>query len=423
MAVGLLTQSCLAWFLEPAGRGSYATCILFATLLTIVCVLGCDVAAIYFVASKRLTLSEGITNTLIHGGAGCALAILAGLVMIQLPLRFLEKATPTAFYLALVLLPLSFFAPTFMNLLGAMREFAWMAGLSVLMSTIQLGLVVLLVVLLDLGVNGALMALIVSNALCIVLLMSVYRVKYRASLVRPSRESLGQMLHYGVRYYFGKISNQVNYQIGAIILAFFATREELGLFSVATVLAVSVQMIPDTLTLVLQPRVAADDGGRATLIAQCARVTTLICGLILAALAILATPIVSILFSPAFLPAVPLFRILTIGMLARAATKQFVPFLVGTDRPGAASLSVVIGMAINLLALYLLMPRMGLPGAAWAMTLGYVAGSVMLMASFARNSDVSFWQTWHFRRSDWAVMGRMIQSLRTRLMPVVQAEV
>lgn len=50
--VGTATQSCLAWFLAPAGRGSYAVCLLFQTLLVITCVFGCDVAALYFVAAR-----------------------------------------------------------------------------------------------------------------------------------------------------------------------------------------------------------------------------------------------------------------------------------------------------------------------------------------------------------------------------------
>ena len=94
IAIG--TQSCLAWSLGPALRGSYAICILFAALLTVVFVVGCDVAGLYFVASKKLTISEGIVHTLIYGLVGCVLAVLAGLVILQLPLEFVTKATPQA---------------------------------------------------------------------------------------------------------------------------------------------------------------------------------------------------------------------------------------------------------------------------------------------------------------------------------------
>ena len=71
-------QSCLAWFLGPADRGSYAVCLMFATLLGLIFVVSLDVAGVYFVSSKRATLSEGITCTVLFGVISSALAIVVG---------------------------------------------------------------------------------------------------------------------------------------------------------------------------------------------------------------------------------------------------------------------------------------------------------------------------------------------------------
>lgn len=423
LLVSLLIQSCLAWFLEPAGRGSYAVCVLFATLLTIVCVLGCDVAAIYFVASKRMTLSRAVANASVHGGFGCLLAIIVGLAVLQLPISFVEKASPTAFYLALVTIPLSFFSSLLTHLLGALRAFTLLAVLMILGTVSQLAFTVLFVVVLDWGVNGALLALIVNNGLITLGTIELHRRRYGLGATRPSVADLGQMLSYGARYYVGKISNQMNLHVGAVILAFFATREEIGLFAVATVMAGKVQMIPDTLTTVLMPRVAGDVKGRADLVAQCARVVAVVCGAVLAVLAVLAVPLVSVLFSSAFLEAAPLIRILAIGILVRSATKLFVPYLVGTDRPGVASVAVAVSVVANAAALYALYPVLGLSGAAWAMTIGYGVGAMILLASFVRISGMGVGQVWRFRRSDWAMVGQAVQGVRARLMPVANGEV
>jgi len=421
--IALANHSMLAWFLGPAGVGSYAACTLFTTMLLIICVLGCDVAAVYLVASKRVSLSGGISSMLVHGGLGCLLAMGVGLVLMQFPLTFLDKASPSEFHLALLAIPLSFFASTLMLLLGALREFSLMAVLSLATTLIQLGWVALFVVVVGWGVWGALLALLISNAITIVWLTVLYRRRFQAELVQPTAASLKEMLSFGVRYYFGKISNQVNAHIGAIILAFFATRGELGLFTVATVMASKIQMIPDTLSTILMPRVAVDAGGRSALVAQSARVVTVVCGALLGVLAIFATPIVRILFSPDFLEAVPLYRIVCLGIFVRVATKLFVPYLLGTDRPGIASWAVAIGMATNIVALYLLMPVMGLRGAAWAMTLGYFASSTILLVSFVRFSGLGFYGTWRFRLSDWAMLGQTIRSVRSRFMPAVQGEI
>ena len=78
-AIGV--QSCLAWFLGPAGRGSFAVCLLFAVLLNVVFAVGCDAAAVYFVASKRFSISQGVVYSVLFAGISSALAITAGLIL------------------------------------------------------------------------------------------------------------------------------------------------------------------------------------------------------------------------------------------------------------------------------------------------------------------------------------------------------
>ncbi len=408
LLLGMATQSCLAWFLAPAGRGSYAVCLLFSALLTLICVLGCDIAAMYYVSARKFTLSEGVANTCIHGGLGCLLAIAVGAVTMQLPLAFLEKAARSSFYLSLALLPASFFSFTLISLLGSLRQFGWLAVFSILNGACHLVMVTLFVPVLNWGVNGALLSLLAAALLTIVTVLVFYRRRHQLRWVWPSRESLSQMLHYGLRYYLGKISNMVNFQIGTIILAFFASKEEIGLFAVAAALTVQVTMVPDTLTVVLIPRVAENNVGRGALIAQCARVAGTLCAILLLVLAIFATPIVSLLFSPQFLPAVPLIRIMAIGFVVHSAGKLFVPYLIGTDHPGVASLAVAAGMLTNLVLLWVLMPRLGLNGAAMAMSVGYFVSAAVLQVAFSRISGQALTETWRFTIADWRLVKQVL---------------
>lgn len=397
-------QSCLAWFLAPAGRGSYAVCVLFTTLLILICVLGCDVAAMYYVSARKFTLSEGVSNTCIHGGLGCLLAIIVGAVTMQLPLAFLEKAARSSFYLSLALIPASFFSATLTSLLGSLRVFGWLAVSQIFGISCHLVLVVVMVPILDWGVNGALLATLGASLLTILFVLVLYRRRYQLRWVWPSWQSLSQMLHYGFRYYLGKISNQVNFQIGTIILAFFASKEDIGLFAVAMTLTAQVMMVPDTLTTVLIPRVAEDKLGRIALIAQCVRVAGVLVAILLALLAVLATPVVSVLFSPQFLPAVPLIRIIAVGILVRSAGKLFVPYLIGTNHPGIASVSVAAGMVTNLALLLALMPSLGLIGAAVAVSVGYLVSSAILQVAFCRISGQRLRETWRFTVEDWRLV-------------------
>lgn len=413
LAVG--TQSAIAWSLGVAGRGAYGVCLLLTTVLIIVCVFGSEVAAQYFLASKRMSVSEVVMNTLVFGGFGCVLAIAVGLLGMYAPAAwvpyppfkwfatFCDKASASELHFALAMIPTTFFSMTFIGLLNSLAEFGWLAVMSVLGALGQLIFILLFVPLLKWGTVGALAAMLVANGLTIAAVLVFLRRKYALGWVRPSRRSLMDMLHYGLRYYVGKVSNQVNFQLGAIILACYAgaTQEDLGLFTLALVLTKQIMMIPDTLSAVLIPRVAVDKEGRSELIAQSSRVTLVVSGLALAGLCIFAHPIIRVAFSAEFLPMVPLIWIMSLGVLLRCASKLFVPFLVNTNHPGIASWSVLIGTIVNVVALWWLMPRYGLIGVSWAMTLGYGAGAVILAFGFTRISGMPQRETWRFRRTDW----------------------
>lgn len=408
MALG--TQSCLAWFLGPDGRGSYAICLLFGTLLGFAFGIGCDAACVYFVSSKRFTISEGILHGFIYSGIGSCCAIITGLIIMQLPLSFLNKATPTEFYFALGTVPFSLFSLMLLQLLTAIHQFGWFAIMSIIYGLAKLSFTFILIKIFSLGVNGALLGIFTASIITISGSLIIFHCKSGIKFTKPSIRSLLDILHYGIRYHAGKISNLMNFRLGTIILAFFATRAEIGLFDVAANLATVTIMIPDALITVLIPRVAGDKIGKKDLVARCSRLTFLFCCLSLPLLAIFTRPIVAVLFSPAFLPAVLIIRLLLIGVFVRCICKVFVSYLLGTNHPGIESISVGIGITVNLLLLLILLPIMGLTGAAIAMVAGYFASSSVLALSFSRLSGMKLTEIWRFRASDLALLSNPLRN-------------
>ncbi len=395
------TQSCLAWILGPSDRGSYAICLLYATLLNLFFIVGLDVAIVYFVAAKKLSISEGIIYTFIYGGIGSIVAIVAGVIILQFPFDFLAKASLNSFKLCLILIPFNVFSLTFMQLLTSTHAFGWFAIMGVVSAFLHFVFTVLFVFAFSWGINGALFSNILADILTVIVILFFFHWKYHLQWVHPSFQRLYMVFCYGLRYYIGKISNEMNLQLGTIILAFFAGKEDIGLFAVAAALTCRVFIIPDTLNAVLIPRVAEDHIGQQELITKCVRLTIIICGLLLFALCIFARPIVAVLFSSSFLPIVPLIRILAVGILVRCVGKVFVPYLIGTNHPGFVSFSVVVAMAVNLGLIMVLLPVIGLPGAAVGMSVGYIISSLLLMYGFMKYGDMDLRRVWLFQRSDW----------------------
>ncbi len=401
LITGIGVEASLAWFLEPAGRGSYAVCLTFSVLLQIVFLTGWNVASIYFVASRRLTLSEVVTQTFIYGVISSSLALVTGMLLLGMSLSFFDAADSTSFHLALLLIPSAFFSIVFLQLLTAVHDFRWFAIISVLNGVSFLLLALVFVGLLSLDVHGALLACILRSWLVIIAALLVFRWKYSVKFVKPSLRNMKEVLCYGLRYHVGQIANNVNAQVGTMILAIFATRDEVGYMAVAAqLMTTGVMTIPATIMTVLLPKISEDETGRPQLTARCARLTGLVCAVLLLVVAGFATPIVKLLFSPSFLPVVPLIRILAIGTLVRCTCKVFTSYLQGMNHPGVESFAVATGVMVNLIVLWLLMPVMGLPAAALAMTLSYVTSSVVITLGFLKFSRLNLLETFWLARSD-----------------------
>ncbi|MBC8379636.1 MAG: oligosaccharide flippase family protein, partial [Planctomycetes bacterium] len=210
LVFGIANQSCLAWFLGPADRGAFAVCLLYTTLLLVFFVVGCDVASVYFVSSKRMNISEGIIHTLIYGGAGSIVAMTVGWCLTQLPVEYFSKATQSQFNIALITIPTTLFSLVLSRLLTAVNRFKVFSILTLIGSLLQLALTFVFIKLFGWGVEGAFGAIIAGGVVMITINLSYFRRKLGFGWVSPSWQSLKEMLHYGLRYYVGKISNQVS---------------------------------------------------------------------------------------------------------------------------------------------------------------------------------------------------------------------
>jgi len=415
LGIGIGTQSCLAWFLGPGGRGSFAICFTYATILRLIFAVGCDIAGVYFVSSKRFTISEGIVHAFVYGGIGSILAIVTGLVLMQFHFSFFAKAEPLTFYLALASIPVHLFSYLLLLLVTAVHRFMWYAILSLWQATLTFLFTLLFVKLLGGGVNGAFLAILLSGLTAVLSTLVFFRWRYAWRWVRPTWQGLAAMFRYGARYYVGKVSNEVNFRLGTVILGLFATKEEVGWYDVASLMAVHTMIIPDTLITVMIPKASSDVEGKKVQVAQSSRFTFLTCGMLLLFLALIARPVITVLFSPEFEKAVIIFRILAVGTLVRSTCKVFVPYLLGTDHPGMVSLSVATGVLVNLGMMMLLLPRYGMEGVAVSMVIGYVVSSLLLTLGFLHYSQMSLRQTWLYNHSDWRTVRSIVRRVRGSL--------
>lgn len=414
LAISVAVQSTLAWMLGPDGRGSYAVCLLFSMVLAVVFTFGVDRAGQYFAASRKIPVERAVTGTLVALGVGAALAVILGYLLTRTGLAFLEKAEPSSFLLALAVIPIVTFHNALVLLLVGLRRIGWMAVVTIVNVAVQLAAALVLVWALGLGVNGALGAVIAAGLVSTAISLVYLRRSGALARCRATGSDYRALVSYGLRYLVAKFSNIFYFRVGTIVLAFFVDPAGIGLFAAASTLISRVVLLPEALETALFPRIAGDERGRPELVAQSARATALVVGPGLVLLVALSGPIVRILLSPSFLPSLPLIWIIAPGIFFRATSKVLVPYFMGTDRPAVCSWAVGIGTVVNVACVFLLLPLVGLSGAAWAMTVGNLASSLILVVAFHRVTGSGFAETWLPGRADVALLVDTVRGLGSR---------
>jgi len=199
------------------------------------------------------------------------------------------------------------------------------------------------------------------------------------------------MLWYTLRTGAVSLVSLLNYRADLYIVAVMTTPAMLGMYSVAVTAAETLLAVTQVTGVVASPHIGSmDERASAALTARCVRHNVLVSGVTSGALAIAAPFAVHLLYGAAFMPVVPAMRILIAGVFALSlGSPMSTYFTIRLGRPGVAftlaSISAVLCAGLSVL----LVPRIGLTGAAAGSTLGYVVSQTLAILYFSRTSKIS----------------------------------
>lgn len=401
-AAGILSQSLLAYVLLPEGRGAYAVCVTFATLAGMSLALSADLGAQFFSMTKRIGLSKCLTFGLGASLAASAVAALAALPLINADLGFFQQAEASAFLASLLLMPLagcSFAAE--LQLAGLRRFKALALHLSMRAIVTVLGTIAL-VWRLGLGVEGAILALCAGHAVllagCLWDLGKNIGLKWQWASGRECR----QMLGYGLRGHPARLGELMAPRVGILVLGALGSRTDIGLFAAISAIMLQLRLIADSVGIALYPRTAEGGAQVAELVGRSLRLAGLATAAALALLLSVSTPLVQLLLSEAFLPAVPMMWILAPGILALSATTLLTTYFKGGNRPGLCSWASWSGLGVNMALCLALHPLLGAQSAAWGLCAGMAVYALFLSVAFHRHTRLSLRSVWMPKRGDFA---------------------
>ncbi|MDZ7266142.1 MAG: oligosaccharide flippase family protein [candidate division KSB1 bacterium] len=409
---GFLISALTARFLGPEGKGFYAVLTLLPMLLAQVISLGLTNANIYLLGQKRAELRPAAENALIFSlAAGAALLGLYWLLRPWADALLFKDIAPSLTALAVWAAPFHLLFLIFNYLALADDD---IGGFNLPNLSRQVLLLCGFLLLLwghGLHVTSAMLWWSAVNAL--VALHACRRIYQRARFglrwhSRLFRETLG----YGLKTYPGIVLYLLSWRLDFILCNSLLDATAVGFYSTATVLAEILWFVPQTLSVVLLPQASRLSELEAReLTSRVCRFTLWLTLLAALLLGLLADHIVTLVFGPAFVPAVPALWLLLPGVVMYALSNLLTSHLVGRGHPRENNQALALAFFANLGINLCTIPRFGILGAALASSLSYTLATLHLLRAYQRLNGASLAEIILPRRADLHLLENLKSSL------------
>lgn len=378
LVVGIGITSANAWLLGPEGRGQLAIYSMFGLLLALASSGGIEMASGYYAGTKKHPLSNILLGTGLIIFISTALAAIIALVLWRWKPSFLKDTENLGIIFSVLYVPGLLLFTTLWYIHSALGNTKSFSLGHLFSQTITL-IAILLLCRHSGNSSYAMLAYVAGLFMSgFFLIITLIKTQPLTSL-EHSWNCTKDLYRYGFKYYFGRVAEFFNVQIGTLVIIFFGSTMEIGYFAAAITLTGRLAILPETLNSVLFSRIVKGQHASIELTARLIRLTFWATALTAAILAIFCQPLVKLLLSPKFLTVVVPIWIMLPGMVVRCCSKLLGLFYNGVGTPEINSVSLVSAIIVNVLLIYFLLPTYGVVGAAIASTCGNLIDGMVLL--------------------------------------------
>jgi O-antigen/teichoic acid export membrane protein len=406
----------LARGLGAVGRGEYYLPVTVAMTGIVLVNLGLEAANTFVVSERRHTLRQvAAASTFLAPLAGLAGAGMLTVLYLATDESLLQGVSWGAFLIPALLLPIQ------LHLLWAMNIFA-LGGRTVRAQAAQLaGAAVQILLLLPPLLAGNLTVLYALGT------YTAWIVVPWALLVMWSRSFaplwpvvdssvVRHVVGYGLKLQVSVIFVFLLFRSDIFFVNLLLGRREVGVYSVAVILAEPVMLLAVPLVLAVLPMQAAmaiEDAGRLSF--RTARFSGAFALALAAGVAAIMWPAVPLLFGDDFKEAYVALVMLLPGIVALSISRALGNWLLRQDRPWVLAALGAAAFVVNAVLNVLLLPVMGIAGASLASSIAYVGLTAAMIAWGLPHARLSLREALVPSRDDIAAAQRGVASVVRRL--------
>jgi O-antigen/teichoic acid export membrane protein len=410
IATGLIA----ARLLLPEGRGELAVIMLWPGLLAELGALGLYDALLYRSATAAAPARK-IFATMMWLGAALSIALI-GIGLIAIPLAL--AADPVWLQNIAVAYMCAFLPAYFAALyIGAMFQgHLDMVTWNIVRVMVPLGYLVAILAMWADGraeVGGFAVAYIIGHILCI--LIGLALLAKRGWLgIAPDLPLARSLLVYGIKVHVGDIMSALRQRLDQALVALLLPNADLGHYVVALTVANGPLILVFTIANVAFPKISQQTthDGKLVVFGRYLRVCIALALAAAVSLIVLSVWLVPLLFGAPFAPSVPIAQVLLLGMVPFAAKSMLADALKAWDRSLAISHAEIVGLVTAVVALALLLPTMGIIGAAWSLVATHVATAIAMALSLRRQLGIAVLPLLRPTPDDWQLALSLMRGAR-----------
>lgn len=371
VAAGGLSGIVVARTLNATGRGELAIVMVAVQLIAPLVTLGIEESAVLLVGQateeeeRRAAISSALVTAVVLGsiGVAIALALQSGLFLERV--RSVDSVVMLAYCGTAVLLTVSSVA---LGILRGLQKYATWNVCRLGIPSIYLAAVIAIVLTDRVSVTAYVVAMPVAVAVtCLALLLIVIP----QGLAVPRAMVVGRLVNLGLGNHFITMQNVANQRLDHFLLAALVPAAAVGHYAVATTyasLGLAVGLVPSTQAYSHFSRTRTVDRG---IYLGALRRTWLIMVVVAIASSVIAPWVIPGVFGDSFRGAVVPAAILLLGVPFVAVNALHVSTWKAVGRPWPAARAEFLGLAINVAAMLVLIPLLGILGAAVASVIAY----------------------------------------------------
>ncbi|MBE8714128.1 polysaccharide biosynthesis C-terminal domain-containing protein [Sphingobacterium hungaricum] len=410
---GILTSIITARYIGPEGNGIIAGLAVYPSLFMTIGSLGIRQSTAYYLG-KGLYPEEKI-KTAITQIWMCTTVL--SFVICFILMRYFSKSGDNLYWVLLSLLPIPFNlfvtynSGIFLgkNNISAFNKVNWIPPLLTLFLTL------IFIVVLDLSVTGALLA-VIGGPLFMAFLMLFRNDFLRAFKFEVDLTVIKSMLSLGLIYAFSLLIINLNYKADYILLDKLSSSYELGIYSKGSTITQYLWQIPMLLSTIVFARSAVSKNDRkfSMKVAQLLRISFILIGSASLTLFLLSDFIIITMYGESFRDSILVLKFLLPGVVILTIFKVMNMDLAGKGKPWIAMKAMFPSLIINVVLNYIFIPKYGAAGSAICSTISYIIAALTFLFFYSREVKIPISEILRFRKSDFDPIFSVINKLKKR---------